>query len=95
MQIKLTVFFSFIMTTLASFQNILAYRMADATTAAPTATPAASSAVPATPTFQPSTPPLSLTLTLAITCCAIGAVLGILVLGFILSRENRKEDKKK
>jgi len=95
MQIKSIAFLSLIVIALASFQNVLAYRMADSTTVAPTATPVASSAITATPTFQPSAPPLSLTLTLAITCCAVGGVLGFLVLGFILSRENLKEEKKK
>ncbi len=38
-------------------------------------------------------PPLSLTLMLAFTCCAIGLVVGVLVIGFIVSRENRKRMK--
>jgi hypothetical protein len=38
-------------------------------------------------------PPLSLTLMLAFTCCALGLVLGILILGFVLSFQNRKKDK--
>ncbi len=40
-------------------------------------------------------PPLWLTLTLALTCCSLGLVVGILVLGFILSMGNRKEEKEK
>ena len=41
------------------------------------------------------TPPLSLTLTLGFTCFALGGVLGILALGFSVSRGNHKEEKKK
>lgn len=37
-------------------------------------------------------PPLSLTLTLAFTCCSLGLVLGVLILGFVLSFQNRKKD---
>jgi hypothetical protein len=39
-------------------------------------------------------PPLSLTLMLAFTCCALGLVLGILILGFVLSFQNRKREDK-
>ena len=39
-------------------------------------------------------PPLSLTLTLLFTCCALGLVVGVLALGFILSMQKRKEEKK-
>jgi len=39
-------------------------------------------------------PPLSLTLMLAFTCCALGLVLGLVILGFALSFQNRKKDKK-
>jgi hypothetical protein len=39
------------------------------------------------------TPPLSLTLMLGFTCCALSVVLGILILGFILSLEGRKKNK--
>ena len=39
-------------------------------------------------------PPLSLTLTLLFTCCALGLVVGVLALGFILSVQKRKEEKK-
>ena len=41
-----------------------------------------------------SGPPLSLTLTLLFTCCALGLVVGVLALGFILSMQKRKEEKK-
>jgi len=37
-------------------------------------------------------PPLSLTLMLAFTCCALGLVLGLLILGFVLSFQNRKKN---
>ena len=42
-------------------------------------------------------PPLSLTLMLAFTCCAVGLVLGLLILGFVVSFQNRKkaEEEKK
>jgi len=39
------------------------------------------------------TPPLSLTLMLGFTCFALVLVLGILILGFVLSFQNRKKDK--
>ncbi len=35
-------------------------------------------------------PPLSLTLMLAFTCCALGLVVGVIVVGFLISREKRK-----
>jgi len=38
-------------------------------------------------------PPLSLTLMLAFTCCALGLVLGILILGFVVSFQNRNSFK--
>ena len=95
MQIKLIAFLTLIVIVLASFQNAFAVRGADGTTVAPTATPVASSEITATPTFQPSAPPLSLTLMLAVTCCALGGVLGILALGIIVSRGNQKELQKK
>ena len=38
-------------------------------------------------------PPLSLTLTLAFTCCALAAVLGVLVLGFVMGIQRRKDGK--
>jgi len=37
-------------------------------------------------------PPLSLTLMLAFTCCALSLVIGLLVLGFVLSFQNRKKN---
>ena len=37
-------------------------------------------------------PPLSLTLILAFTCCAMGLVIGLLVLGFVVSFQNRKKN---
>lgn len=39
-------------------------------------------------------PPLSLTLMLVFTGCALSLVLGILVLGFVLATQNRKLEKK-
>ncbi|HUI88439.1 MAG TPA: hypothetical protein VLX61_06905 [Anaerolineales bacterium] len=39
-------------------------------------------------------PPLSLTLMLGFTCFALALVLGILVLGFVVSFQNRKKDEK-
>lgn len=47
----------------------------------PTPAPAAASG---------SAPPLSLTLMLVLTCCLIGLVIGVLGIGFIVSREKRK-----
>jgi hypothetical protein len=38
-------------------------------------------------------PPLSLTLTLLFTLCSLGAVVGVLVVGFILSMRRQKDDK--
>lgn len=38
-------------------------------------------------------PPLSLTLTLLFTFCSLGAVVGLLVIGFILSMRRQKGDK--
>jgi hypothetical protein len=46
-----------------------------------------------TPAPAPSpagSPPLSLTLMLAFTCCALGLVVGVIVIGFFISRDNRK-----
>jgi len=37
-------------------------------------------------------PPLSLTLTLLFTCCALGLVVGVLVIGFIIAMQKRKEE---
>ena len=45
---------------------------------------------PVPATTPSSGPPLSLTLMLAFTCCALGLVVGVIVVGFIVSRENRK-----
>jgi hypothetical protein len=43
------------------------------------------------PAAAPSSgPPLSLTLMLAFTCCGLGLVVGVIVIGFLVSRENRK-----
>ncbi len=39
-------------------------------------------------------PPLSLTLMLGFTCLGLALVLGILILGFVLSFQNRKKDEK-
>ena len=39
-------------------------------------------------------PPLSLTLTLLFTCCALGLVIGVLVIGFIIAMQKQKEEKK-
>ncbi len=63
-----------------------------ATAAPATPAPTALASPPSTP-FAPTAPPLSLTLTLAFTCCAVGAVLGVLVLGFVLGIPRRKEEK--
>jgi hypothetical protein len=41
--------------------------------------------------FPQGGPPLSLTLILLFTCCALGAVIGVIVLGFILNVSKRKE----
>ncbi|MGZ6315801.1 MAG: hypothetical protein ACXWNQ_00945 [Anaerolineales bacterium] len=38
-------------------------------------------------------PPLSLTLTLLFTLCSLGAVVGLLVVGFILSMQRQKGNK--
>ncbi len=65
---------------------------AAAALATPAPTPLASP--PSTP-FAPTAPPLSLTLTLAFTCCAVGAVLGVLVLGFVLGIQRRKDEQPK
>jgi hypothetical protein len=47
------------------------------------------------PAGQPAArPPLSLTLTLLFTCCALGLVVGVLVVGFILAMQKQKEEKK-
>lgn len=35
--------------------------------------------------FQGSTPPASLTVMMAITCCTLGLVVGVLVFGFVVS----------
>lgn len=48
---------------------------------------------PAPAEWTPSIPPWSLTLILVVTCCSIGAVLGVIVVGFILARSNRKGGK--
>ncbi len=39
-------------------------------------------------------PPVSLTLMMAFTCCALGLVLGLVILGFVLSFQNRKKGEK-
>lgn len=52
--------------------------------------------IPPTPTpakFVPTMPPLSLTLILVFTCCAMGLVVGVLVLAFVLAAQNRKGGK--
>ncbi|HUH96159.1 MAG TPA: hypothetical protein VLZ89_02300 [Anaerolineales bacterium] len=95
MQIKWIAYISLIVIGLALFQNVRADRTAEGATATATAAPAAPSAIRATPTFQASAPPLSLTLTLAFTCCALAAVLGILVLGIVVSMGNRRSEQKK
>jgi Peptidase MA superfamily len=38
----------------------------------------------------PSGPPLSLTFTLLFTCCGLGLILGVLILGFVLAMQKRK-----
>lgn len=50
-------------------------------------------ATPITTEAPPSGPPLSLTLMLLFTCCALGLVLGVLVVGYVLSIRNRKGGK--
>ncbi len=45
------------------------------------------------PAATPPGPPLSLTLMLAFTCCAIALVLGVIGVGFMVSMENRKRVK--
>lgn len=58
-------------------------------------TPAPSDSPTPVATDEPTSgPPLSLTLTLVFTCCALGLVVGVIVLGFILSMQKRKEEKK-
>jgi hypothetical protein len=42
------------------------------------------------PEGPPSGPPLSLTLTLLFTCCGLGLVVGVLILGFVLAMQKRK-----
>ena len=60
-----------------------------------TITPASSDSPTPVATDGPTGgPPLSLTLTLLFTCCALGLVVGVLALGFILSMQKRKEEKK-
>ncbi len=46
------------------------------------------------PTETPSAPPLSLTLMLGFTCLALLLIVGVLVVGFMASVTNRKEDGK-
>ncbi len=75
---------------LAAFAALAALPLTDPAAAAPLApTPLATPL----PTSLPRTaPPLSLTLMLGFTCCAVGAVLGILVLGFVLGIQRRKDE---
>ena len=53
-----------------------------ATTPVPTGFPTPAGSVP-------SGPPLSLTLTMLFTCCSLGLVAGLIVVGFILSLRKR------
>ena len=62
-------------------------------TARVAATPAPTTLATLPPGDFPQRPPLSLTLTLAFTCCALGAVVGVIVLGFVIGIQRRKEDK--
>ncbi len=60
----------------------------------PAATPAPLGFPTPTPAGPvPSGPPLSLTLTLIFTCCALGLVVGLIVVGFIVSMQNRNGGK--
>ncbi len=88
MQLRLIAFLALLLIVFVSFQNVFAYRMADTTAVVPTPT---SPSLPIA-TDQPNGPPLSLTLMLGFTCCALSVVLGILILGFVLSLEGRKKD---
>jgi hypothetical protein len=48
------------------------------------------------PSVSPGdTPPLSLTLMMGFTCCALALVVGVLVLGFILATTKNKDEKRK
>ncbi len=61
------------------------------------ATPTSIPSTPGPTETAPSGPPLSLTLMLLFTCCAVGLVLGILGIGLLTGINNRKaseEDKK-
>jgi hypothetical protein len=59
-----------------------------------TSTPTSSNSPTPIPTDGPTGgPPLSLTLTLLFTCCALGLVVGVLALGFILSMQKQKAEK--
>ncbi len=65
-------------------------RSAGAAPMTPAPTPLAT--IPAAP-FVPSTPPLSLTVMLAFTCCALSVVLGLIVLSFVIGVQRRKGEK--
>ena len=56
-----------------------------AATALPPGSPSPTQAGP-----TPGAPPLSLTFTMLFTCCSLGLVVGLIVLGFIVSLQKRK-----
>ena len=59
-----------------------------------TITPTSSDSPTPVPTNGPAGgPPPSPTLTLLFTCCALGLVVGVLALGFILSMQKQKAEK--
>ncbi len=48
---------------------------------------------PAFPPAQGNTPPLSLTLLLLGFCCVFLLIIGVVILGFVVRRENQEEKK--
>ncbi len=79
--------------------SLLVVAASAAWTTWPLSTPTAA-VTPAPPTpfatlpptkFPQGGPPLSLTLILLFTCCALGAVIGVIILGFVLNVSRRKE----
>jgi cytochrome c-type biogenesis protein CcmH/NrfF len=56
-----------------------------------TPVPTSSFGEQATPAPGRTGPPLSLTLILLGMCCLFGVLLGVVILGFVVRRENRQE----
>ena len=100
MRIKQIALIAFLTLILLPIQTVFASRLAARTSSVrpfnslQAATPTAIPPTPVSTNAAPSGPPLSLTLMLLFTCCALGLVFGILILGFVAGTGNRNEVEK-